>query len=442
MVKTAQEHRLEDRFVSAFEMNVGRTLNGTNEKLQQLRRRAIDRFDEIGFPSTKHEGWRYTNIADVLKRTYSLQLTPPASEVTRSEISALLVPDLDADVVVLVNGRYSDRLSTMGELPEGVVVAGLHEAAERHPDIVNRHLGRYANFQDDVFTALNTAFALHGLFIYLPKRCILERPIHIVNLLSVGEDAFLQPRHLFVFEEASQARIIESSHVSAEARTMTNSVAEIYAGKRSVVDMFLIQDEGEHASAITNTHVYQDEASVFSVHTLTLSGDVVRNNLTVVPNAEFCETHLYGLFMPTGSTHVDNHTLVDHASPNCVSNELYKGVLDDSSSGVFNGKVFVRRDAQKINAFQENKTILLTGLATMNSKPELEIYADDVKCSHGATTGQLDKEALFYLRSRGIPARQAQGMLLHAFVGDVLEKISVKPLRDAIDRRVSARFGW
>ncbi|MEX1055230.1 MAG: Fe-S cluster assembly protein SufD, partial [Rhodothermales bacterium] len=302
--------------------------------------------------------------------------------------------------------------------------------------------GRYADIQDDAFAALNTAFTLNGLFVYVPKGRILERPLHILNLIAVGDDAFLQPRHLFVFEEASQARVIESSHVSSDTHTMTNSLAEVYVGKRSVVDMFLIQDEGERASAVTNTHVYQDELSVFSVHTLTLSGDVVRNNLTVVPNAEFCETHLYGLFMPTGRTHVDNHTLVDHASPNCVSNELYKGVLDDASSGVFNGKVFVRPDAQKVNAFQENKTILLTRSAIMNAKPELEIYADDVKCSHGATTGQLDKEALFYLRSRGIAERQARGMLLHAFVGDVLEKISVRPLRDAIDRRVSARFGW
>ena len=193
---------------------------------------------------------------------------------------------------------------------------------------------------------------------------------------------------------------------------------------------------------VSKTEVYQQGESVFSMYTITLTGDVVRNNLTVVPDGEFCETHLYGLSLPIGDTHVDNHTLVDHAKPNCMSNELYKTVLDDSSSGVFNGKVFVRRDAQKTNAFQENKSILLTEKATMNAKPELEIYADDVKCSHGATTGQLDPEALFYLRSRGIPERQARGMLLHAFARDVIDQIKIEPLRELLDRRVTERFGW
>ena len=434
--------RLEDRFVSFYETHVGRTLNGTNAKLQELRSSAIARFNSLGFPTTKDEAWRYTNIAEALRREYKVQVSPRTAGLDRDALAPLMIPDLDAHSIVLVNGAFSEELSAIGALPDGVVITGMQQAARSHAAVLNRHLGRYADFSEDAFTALNTAFTLSGLFVYVPKGKVLEKPVHVINVLSVQEDVFLQPRNLLIFEENSQARVIHSSHGPAQSNTFTNVVNEVYVGSRAVVGMYLVQDEGELSSQVSNTHVYQEEASVFSLHTVTLTGEVVRNNVTVLPDAEFCETHLYGLFLTSGRMHVDNHTLVDHAKPNCVSNELYKGVLDDRSSGVFNGKVLVRPDAQKTNAFQENKSILLTPTATMNSKPELEIYADDVKCSHGATTGQLDKDALFYLRSRGIPATQARGMLLHAFAGDVLETIPVKPLRTLLDRRVTERFGW
>ena len=435
-------NRLEDRFVSSYETHVGRTLNGTNAKLQELRRSAIARFDLLGFPTTKNEAWKYTNIAQALRREYKVQLSAGKADVEPDVLSSLKVPDLDAHSVVLVNGTFSEELSSIEALPDGVIVTGMQQAARVHAEILNRHLGRYADYADDAFTALNTAFTLNGLFVYVPKSKVLEKPLFITNLLTVEEDVFLQPRNLFLFEENSQAQVIHSSHGRTQSNTFTNAVSEVFVGTRAVVGMYFIQDEGELASQVSNTYVHQEEASVFSLHTVTLTGEVVRNNVSIRPDAEFCETHLYGLFLSSGKMHVDNHTLVDHAKPNCVSNELYKAVLDDASSGVFNGKVLVRPDAQKTNAFQENKSILLTPTATMNSKPELEIYADDVKCSHGATTGQLDKDALFYLRSRGIPMTQARGMLLHAFVGDVLETIPVKPLRVLLDRKVTERFGW
>ncbi len=442
MPTTAQETRLEDRFVSAFEMNVGRTLNGTNRRLQDLRLDAIESFRKLGFPSTKAEAWKYTNIGKVLRHEYEVHVGAPETSLTIDDVQRYLIPKLDAHVVVLVNGRFVSKLSTVGDLPEGVIISSLEEASRRHGELVNRYLGRSAKHQDDVFTALNTAFTLDGLFMYVPRRKMVEKPLHIVNVIDAKTDVFLQPRHLVVFEEGSQARLIETGGSATDARTFTNSVTEVFVAPRAVIDMYVVQDDGDRASLVSNTDVYQEGESVFSIYTITLTGEVVRNNLTVIPDGEYCETHLYGLTLPVGDTHVDNHTLVDHAKPNCVSNELYKIVLDDRASGVFNGKVFVRRDAQKTNAFQENKSILLTKTATMNAKPELEIYADDVKCSHGATTGQLDPEAMFYLRSRGIPEKQARGMLLHAFVRDVIDNIKIEPLRELLDRRVTQRFGW
>lgn len=441
MQNKVEDISLEQRFVSAFEMNVGRTLNGTNDRLSELRKAAIDRFRKLGFPTPKSEAWKYTNINKVLQRDYAVQLTRGETTLTKEQVETYLVPDLDADVAVLVNGRFVRRLSDLDDVPEGVLVTSLEEAARKYADILNRHFGRTAD-SNEVFTTLNTAFALDGLFIFVPEKRVLDRPIHVLNLIDTDDDLFIQPRNLFVFEEASQARVIDTGVSLGTGHTFTNSVTEVFVGPSAVIEMYSVQDSGPHASGVMNLDAHQAHDSVFSVHTVTLSGEVVRNNLNVVPDGSFCESHLYGLFLPVGDTHVDNHTLVDHVQPNCMSNELYKGVLDENGSGVFNGKVLVRPDAQKTNAFQENKAILLSDTSTMNAKPELEIYADDVKCSHGATTGQLDPEALFYLRSRGIPEREARGMLLHAFAKDVIDVVKIEPLRTLLDRRVSQRFGW
>lgn len=442
MPENVKETHPEDRFVSAFEMNVGRALNGTNAKLQDLRQSAIERFRKLGFPARKAEAWKYTNISKVLQRNYKVQLAAPlTTSMQKIDIASYLVPDMEAHVVVLVNGRFMRELSNVGELPQGVIIESLEKASRDHRDLVNSFFGVATN-DEDVFTALNTAFTLDGLFMYVPKGKIVEKPLHVVNLKVAEEDIVSQPRNLIVFEEGSQARLVETGGSIGESHTFTNAVTEVFVGRRAVVDMYSVQDDGPNASLVSNIEARQEGDSIFSTYTFTLSGEVVRNNLRIVPDGEYCETHLFGLFLPIGETHVDNHTLVDHAKPNCMSNELYKGVLDDNASGVFNGKVFVRPDAQKTNAFQENKSILLSTTATMNAKPELEIYADDVKCSHGATTGQLDREALFYLRSRGIPEKEARGMLLHAFARDVIDEIKLEPLRQLLDRRVSERFGW
>ena len=440
MPNTIEKTRPEDRFASAFEMHEGHTLNGSNARLQGLRKEAFARFADLGFPTTKHEAWRYTNIARALSHDYQLRLRPDAPALSAADLAPLRIPGLDAYLAVLVDGRFAADLSELDGLPEGVVVAGLAEANERHTELLNRHLGRYAPHGDEAFAALNTAFTQDGLFVYLPRNAVLDRPVHVVQILRADEDVFVQPRNLFVFEQGSQARFVETGESLTEAKTFTNAVDEVYVGPGANVRWYKVQREGAKASQVSGTHVYQERDSAFFLHTVTLGGALVRNNVSVLPDGENCETHLFGLFLPRGDEHVDNNTFVDHARPNCYSHELYKGVLDDRSTGVFNGKVFVRQDAQKINAFQENNALVLSPDARMFSKPELEIYADDVKCSHGATSGQLDPDAMFYLRQRGLSRRQAQAVLLLAFARDVLDSIAIEPLRAWVDAQVAERF--
>lgn len=430
---------VEERFRSAFAMHEGHTLNGSNAALHGLRRRAMDAFAELGFPNRKAEAWKYTNLDRHLRTDYNLYLTPKAGTITAEDVDAAAIPGLDAYRLVLINGRFAPHLSDLSALPKGVVITSFANATEKHADLVNPHLGRYAK-TNEAYTALNTAFAQDGYFMYVPKNVQVERPLLVVNLVDVTEDTFLQPRNLIVAEHGSGLKIVEQRVRRGTANVFSNIVSEAFVGVNAHVDHYVIQDEGEGATQVYTFHVYQERDSVFSTNTTTLSGDVVRNNLTLVPDAENCESHMLGLFLCNGTMHVDNHTLVDHTQPNCFSNELYKGILADRATGVFNGKVFVRPDAQKINAYQTNQSILLSDTAHMYSKPELEIYADDVKCSHGATTGQLDPEAIFYLRTRGITERRARALLLLAFARDVLDDVKIDAVRDYLDARIGERF--
>ncbi|MDX1547420.1 MAG: Fe-S cluster assembly protein SufD [Rhodothermales bacterium] len=437
-----REQSLVARFVQAFEMNDGHTLNGTNARLHGLRKDAIGHVARLGFPGRKDEAWKYTNIGKVLKRAYALPMGHTGGDATRAEVDRLRVPGLDAYELVLADGRFREDLSALGGLPEGVFVTGFARAAEVHADLVDAHAGQYAKASEEVFTALNTAFAQDGAFVYVPENVVLDRPIHVMHLVR-GEDTatMIQPRLLIVAERGAQLRLVQTSEALGANPVFLNAVTEVYVGHSAHVDLYEIQDDHAHASAVNTLHAYQAGPSVFRTSTFTFSGEVIRNNVTVHPDAEGCEAHLYGLFLGDGAMHVDNHTLVDHAVPACFSNELYKGVLDDRATGVFNGKVFVRQDAQQTNAYQSNKSILLSETAQMYSKPELEIYADDVQCSHGATTGQLDREGLFYLRSRGLSEAQARALMLTAFAGDVLETVRLPALRDHLDALVAARFG-
>jgi Fe-S cluster assembly protein SufD len=270
---------------------------------------------------------------------------------------------------------------------------------------------------------------------------VVETPVHIINIISTQESSLIQPRFLFVIGNNSELKIVESfDTINSDAKTVCNSVAEISIGEKAKVQYYKLQNDCAGVHLISSVNAHQQKDSHFDTNTVTLNGDWVRNNLNIVPDAEHCETHLNGLFITRDNQHVDNHTLVDHRKPNCESNQLYKGILDGKSTGVFNGKIFVRRDAQKTNAYQSSKNILLSDDATINTKPQLEIYADDVKCSHGSTTGQLNEEAMFYLRSRGLGEGSAKNLLLFAYAGDVIEKIQIVPLKIYLEELVNQRL--
>ncbi len=424
---------LEARIATAFEENIARS-NGSNEWLAGVRRDAFARFRDMGFPAARDEAWKYTNIGKVLARPFNAVTGAPAAELRKAEIGRFSIADLDADIAVLVDGVFRRDLS---DIQNGAISVQPLEEAMNDGGAV-RHLTRYANPDTDSFLALNTSFLGSGIALRKTSAAP-ARPVHIINI-ATGGDRLVQPRILIVAEPGREMTVIETCHIVGSGDVLVNAVAEAFVGSRARLDYYRIQDAGSSYSAINNAYIYQEAESHASCTTATLSGNVIRNNVVMHPDGEHCESHLFGIFVGQDSLHIDNHTLVDHAKPNCFSNELYKGVLDDESTGVFNGRVLVRRDAQKTNAYQSNKSIILSDRATMNAKPELEIYADDVKCSHGATTGRLDAEALFYLRSRGLTRDQANTMLLLAFVRDVVENIRLDEVRATIDRLLEVRL--
>ena len=308
-----------------------------------------------------------------------------------------------------------------------------------YADIANKHFNHSASYLKDGINALNTAFVTKGaVFAAVKKGKIVSHPVYIYNITD-GQVLAL-PRTLVHLGENAQIQIVETFASVSKSESLTNQVMEIVVEKDAILEYCKIQNENEHANQVSTTHIRQTGKSLVNAVTISLNGGIVRNNTNVVMEASYCEAHLYGLYFPKGNTLIDNHTVVDNVEPHCFSNELYKGMLDENGTGVFNGKIFVRQPAQKTNAFQSNKNVLLSDAASVNTKPQLEIFADDVKCSHGCTVGKLDEEGLFYLQSRGVPEKTAKAMLLHGFAGDILEKIKLAPIRAYVDQLIADRL--
>lgn len=411
-----------------------------SDALSGLRREAIESFDKLGFPTTKHEEWKYTNLKDVVTHALAFSGFNGTGKTTADQIKSFMIAGADAHILVFENGLYNEKLSSGTLDASGVKVLNLASAMEL-PE-VKQHLGRVASFENESFVALNTAYIQDGVFIHLGKKAEAPRNIHIIYI-NTSEDAgnVYSVRNLVVAEEGSRAIITESYHsLNGNCSGITNSVTEVVVGKNANVELVKAQLESDKTNHISFTQAIQERDSIFDTVTVTLGGQLVRNNLHIKLNDVNCTSHLFGLYIADGEQLIDNHTLVDHAKPNCFSNELYKGIIDDKASGVFNGKIFVRQDAQKTNAYQSNKNILLSNDAQMNTKPQLEIFADDVKCTHGATTGQLDEEALFYLRARGIGEQSARTLLNIAFVADVLNNIKSEELRNNLQSLAEAKL--
>ena len=408
--------------------------------LLPIRKAALARFAHLGFPTTRHEEWLYTNVAPIARTEFE----PAGSaevDLTPREREPFMFGSADTILLVFVNGRYAPGLSSPSESTDGVAVGSLRLAMAEGGRSLENHLARYANYQEHAFTALNTAFMEDGAFVHIPKGKILEQPVHVVYVsTTAGPATVSHPRSLIVAEENSQATIVES-FVGVEAGTyFTNAVTEMSAGENASIDHYKVVNEAADAFHVGTLQIHQQRSSNVSSHTVSMDGRLVRNDINTLMVGEGCECTLNGLYMVDGERHADNHVVVDHAMPHCSSRQVFKGVLDGRGRGVFSGRIIVREDAQKTDAKQTNMSLLLSDQAQVESKPQLEIFADDVKCTHGATIGQVNEEAVFYLQSRGMSERAARSLLVYAFARESVDRIRLGPLREQLAERLFTRL--
>jgi Fe-S cluster assembly protein SufD len=424
----------KDAFLATYaQLEKNGQANGQS-RLRHLRAAGIDRFAALGFPTLHDEEWRFTNVAPLARIAFQ-PAQPLPLEMSAGQLRKLAFGASQGSVLVYVNGRYVRELSSLRALPEGAVVGSLAQAVKTAPGLVEPYLARHAKIEDNPFTALNSAFLSDGAFISIPRGQVVSEPIHIVFVSTApGEPTVAHPRNLYVLGVNSQAAIVETYLGPRDDVYFTNAVTEVVLGENALLDHYKVQRESKNAFHVATVQVHQGRASTLNSHSIGLGGSLVRNDINVVLDAEGCECTLNGLYLASGGQHVDNHTRIDHARPRCASHELYKGILDGKAHGVFNGKIFVHQDAQKTDAKQTNKTLLLSDDAIIDTKPQLEIYADDVKCTHGATIGQLAEEAIFYLRSRGIGHGEARSLLTFAFANDVISRIKVESIRTGLER--------
>jgi Fe-S cluster assembly protein SufD len=402
--------------------------------LHGIRKAALRRFSELGFPTTRNEDWKFTNVEPIAKIPFQTMLSydPNGETLDWIERASYALPDCIR--LVFVNGFFSAELSTPPYNQGGAIVTSLANALAIHSDRIEPYLARYADFDNHAFTALNTAFIRDGAFISVPKGQSIDRPIHFIfAAVSRGEGCVTHPRNLILAGPHSKLTVVETYVGLEEEAYFTNAVTEMLAAEGANIDHCKILRESEEAFHVATTRLHQARGSKVASQFVSLGGSLVRNEARAVLDDEGCECTLNGLYLARDQQHIDNHTVIDHAKPNCTSHELYKGILDGRAHGVFNGKIFVRQDAQKTDAKQTNQTLLLSEDAVINTKPQLEIYADDVKCTHGATVGQLQDEAIFYLRSRGIGEREAKSLLTFAFANDIIGRLPVSALRSHLE---------
>jgi Fe-S cluster assembly protein SufD len=400
--------------------------------LRKLRQDGFARFCEVGFPTTHDEDWRFTNVSAIAQTAFRLTRNRRV-RLSQQELEPYRVAGV-ASQLVFVNGHFARELSLLGKLPNGVKVSSLAAEISSNPGAIEPHLGRYLDVRRDAFCALNTAFVEDGAYVHIPRGTLVEEPIGLL-FVSTGDDApsMSHPRNLIVAEENSQATIVED-YVSLDSGAgFCNPVTELVAGDHTVLSHYMIEREHKQAFNISTLRIQQGRSTNVVSHSVLLGGALVRNNVHSVLAGEGGECLINGLFIGNGGQHLDNYMLVEHASPRCGSRQFYNGILDGHAHGVFHGRIIVHKDAQKTDAKQTNRNLLLSDDAQIDTKPQLEIYADDVKCTHGATIGQIEGDALFYLRSRGIDEVSARKLLLFAFASECLDRMKQGPVRKHVE---------
>jgi Fe-S cluster assembly protein SufD len=428
---------LKEKLISsfmAFENQVD-----IDNKIHDIRTESIKIFEDKGFPTKRDEAWKYTSLNKILKEDYSV--FPKQDNLPEyKDIKPYMIHDIESYRIVFIDGKYASHLSKTTH--EGMDICLLSSALSKpkYRLFIENYFNKAAN--QEGLTALNTAFSQEGVFIHIPKNKVVEKPIQMLFFSTGSETAIMhQPRNLIVAEENSHVQIIERHQSLTDNPVLTNSVTEVFAKKRAIVDYYKIQNDNQNASLIDSTFIHQRQESHCRVHTFSLGGKFTRNNLNFYQHGERIDSTLKGVTITNDKQHVDHSTLVHHVEPNCESHQDYKGIFGDNSTGVFNGRVIVEKEAQKTNAYQSNNNILLSDKAAINTKPQLEIFADDVKCSHGCTIGQLDDSAMFYLRSRGIPEKEAKALLMYAFANNVLESVKIPEVKQRITKLIAEKLG-
>ena len=427
----------KDNYLAAFSELAANQANAP-AWLRLLREKAAESFAALDFPTTRVEAWKYTNIAPVLKPQYSAATKADAQAVSAESIARFAFDESRRARLVFINGIFARELSDLSALPEGIVVGNL---TELQSEIIREHLGAYADYRREIFTALNTASISNGAFVYIPAGKAVAVPIHLQFIAATANEPVIShPRALVVAGRGAVATVIESYDTTADGVYFTNAVTEVIAQQGAVIDHYRLQQESLNAFHIGTTQVYQERDSHYVSSALALGAQLSRHNLNVTLADEYTETTLNGLYVVTGNQLADSHLFLDHARPHCTSQQLYKGILDDRGRAVFNGRVIVREGALLTDARQLNKNLLLSSEAHVDTKPELEIFADDVKCAHGATVGQLEDEEIFYLLSRGLKPETARALLTYGFAEDVISRIKVASVRRALDEIVLAKL--
>jgi Fe-S cluster assembly protein SufD len=430
---------LTEKVKSEFNQYLSRLNGERNSAFVQLQEKAFASFEQQGFPSTKQEEWKYTNLKSIVNGDFETIKAP--SQKTSDFLDRSILKPVVANRLVFVNGFYNAALSCIIETDATIIISTLKAAQKENSVVFEKHFGKYAKTEGEALNALNTALLSDGAFIHLPVGKTASYPVIIYNISDTTESNVLhQPRNLVVIEKSAAVTLIESYYSIGNNSSFTNVVTEVYAAENAHLEHYKLQRQSGESYHNNYTQIFQEANTSINHVTLTLDGKLVRNNLHFYMNGENCNSLLYGLYVTENDNLVDNHTRVDHAKPNCFSDEKYKGILKDKSTAVFNGKIMVHLDAQKTNAYQRNQNILLSDEATVNTKPQLEIFADDVKCTHGATIGQLDEEPLFYLRSRGIPEDTARKMLLNAFADDIAERIKIPEVVQLLEREIERKL--